>query len=228
MRGNSAVWANRMSQLMPTTCYYYIEQHGKKNSDTETKNISNEEEKNTNVRREEASTDNTAQEVERNDTRRTGSNREEITRKIKKILRESSIKRTHTELVRGESGRVEQTETAEAFEERVRNDGYQYAVFGGTAVAFKIASESQWNENARVGRNTTKKKLSSVLPGKMLGGDEFKNKAGKLPSAQGRVWYEADINYTGGIRNRERIVYSNDGLIFATYDHYHTFYEILR
>ena len=48
----------------------------------------------------------------------------------------------------------------------------------------------------------------------------------KLPVSQGRIWYEADINYTGGKRNRERILYSNDGLIFVTYDHYQTFYEI--
>ena len=48
----------------------------------------------------------------------------------------------------------------------------------------------------------------------------------KLPVSQGRIGYEADINYTGGKRNRERILYSNDGLIFVTYDHYQTFYEI--
>lgn len=34
LRGDSVIWANWMSQLTPTTCYYYIEQHGKKNSDT--------------------------------------------------------------------------------------------------------------------------------------------------------------------------------------------------
>ena len=39
---------------------------------------------------------------------------------------------------------------------------------------------------------------------------------------------EADINYNKGKRNRQRILYSNDGLIFATYDHYQTFYEIAR
>ena len=36
-----------------------------------------------------------------------------------------------------------------------------------------------------------------------------------------------DINYERGFRNRERILYSNDGLMFATYDHYNTFYEII-
>lgn len=54
------------------------------------------------------------------------------------------------------------------------------------------------------------------------------NKAKKLPITPGRVWYEADINYEDGYRNRQRILYSNDGLIFASYDHYHTFYEITK
>ena len=72
------------------------------------------------------------------------------------------------------------------------------------------------------------KKLSSVLPGKMIGGDIFANNSLKLPSAPGRVWYEADINYESGYRNRQRILYSNDGLIFVTYDHYQTFYEITK
>ena len=36
-----------------------------------------------------------------------------------------------------------------------------------------------------------------------------------------------DINYTGGYRNKQRIVFSSDGLIFVTYDHYETFIEII-
>lgn len=80
----------------------------------------------------------------------------------------------------------------------------------------------------QAGWQTTSKKLSSVLPEKMLGGDIYVNDDYKLPSAPGRVWYEADINYGAGKRNRQRIVYSNDGLMFATYDHYQTFYEITQ
>jgi guanyl-specific ribonuclease Sa len=60
----------------------------------------------------------------------------------------------------------------------------------------------------------------------MIGGDIFYNAEGKLPTKYGRIWYEADINYTQGQRNIERIVYSNDGLIFVTYNHYETFCEI--
>lgn len=63
-------------------------------------------------------------------------------------------------------------------------------------------------------------------PGMMIYGGIYENKDGHLPSAPSRIWYEADINYYEGQRNKHRIVWSNDGLIFVTYDHYHTFYEI--
>ena len=80
----------------------------------------------------------------------------------------------------------------------------------------------------KAGWQTIKKRLSSVLPGKTIGGDVFANSSNKLPSITGRIWYEADINYVSGKRNRQRIVYSNDGLMFVTYDHFHTFYEIIE
>lgn len=63
-------------------------------------------------------------------------------------------------------------------------------------------------------------------PGKMLFGGIYYNAEGKLPSAPGRVWFEADINYYSGKRNQHRVLFSNDGLIFVTYDHCITFYEI--
>ena len=78
------------------------------------------------------------------------------------------------------------------------------------------------------GWQTTKKKLGSLFPGKMLGGDVYNNDDFKLPYKPGRIWYEADINYRNGKRNRQRLLYSNDGLMFVTYDHYQTFYEITR
>lgn len=68
--------------------------------------------------------------------------------------------------------------------------------------------------------------LHDVLPGKVIGGEIYMNHDGKLPMAPGRIWYEADINYDGGYRNRDRILFSNDGLLFASYDHYQTFHEI--
>lgn len=68
--------------------------------------------------------------------------------------------------------------------------------------------------------------LSLVAPGMIIGGDIYKNRNGHLPNAPGRIWYEADINYDFGYRNHHRLLYSNDGLIFATYDHYMTFVQV--
>ena len=68
--------------------------------------------------------------------------------------------------------------------------------------------------------------LSEVARGKIIGGDIYKNIEGRLPQANGRIWYEADINYISGYRGLDRIYYSNDGLIFVSYDHNTTFYEI--
>lgn len=61
----------------------------------------------------------------------------------------------------------------------------------------------------------------------MLTKGVYKNRDKRLPDALGRIWYEADINYSFGCRGGERILYSNDGLIFVTYDHYATFVEIV-
>ena len=69
--------------------------------------------------------------------------------------------------------------------------------------------------------------LHEVAPDKMIGGDIYENRNGHLPIAEGRIWYEADINYTVGYRRRHRILYSNDGLVFVSYDHYETFWEVV-
>lgn len=70
------------------------------------------------------------------------------------------------------------------------------------------------------------KPVASKAPGKMVFGGVYSNDDGHLPTVPGRIWYEADINYYEGRRNQHRILFSNDGLIFVTYDHYRTFYEI--
>jgi RHS repeat-associated protein len=77
-----------------------------------------------------------------------------------------------------------------------------------------------------LGWDPKKGNLADVAPGKSIGGDIFKNKGTPLPDAPGRVWYEADINYSGGFRGTDRIIYSNDGLIYKTSDHYKTFTQI--
>lgn len=65
--------------------------------------------------------------------------------------------------------------------------------------------------------------LGQVAPGKSIGGDHFGNYEGNLPQRSGRSYRECDIDSTGGYRSAKRIVYSNDGLIYYTKDHYKTF-----
>ncbi len=66
--------------------------------------------------------------------------------------------------------------------------------------------------------------LDKVLPGMCIGGDRFGNYEGLLPKAKGRRWTECDLN-TLGARSRgpERLIFSNDGLIYYTPDHFETF-----
>ena len=60
--------------------------------------------------------------------------------------------------------------------------------------------------------------------GAAIGGDYFGNYEGLLPKKKGRKYYECDIGTVGKrSRGAERIVFSNDGLIYYTADHYESF-----
>ena len=60
--------------------------------------------------------------------------------------------------------------------------------------------------------------------GAAIGGDKFGNREGVLPKQKGRQYYECDIDTDGGSsRGAKRIVFSNDGLIYYTDDHYESF-----
>ncbi|MFZ1528289.1 MAG: ribonuclease domain-containing protein [Ferruginibacter sp.] len=80
-------------------------------------------------------------------------------------------------------------------------------------------------EARRKGWNAGKGNLCDVLPGRAIGGDIFTNREKTLPTKNGRTWYEADLNYNCGHRNADRLLFSNDGLVFVTHDHYKTFEE---
>ncbi|CCV28365.1 putative ribonuclease [Yersinia enterocolitica (type O:9) str. YE212/02] len=73
------------------------------------------------------------------------------------------------------------------------------------------------------GWNPKEGNLCKVLPGKAIGGDRFSNRERQLPKAKGRNWREADVNYRCGHRGSDRLLYSNDGLIYLTQDHYKHF-----
>ena len=66
--------------------------------------------------------------------------------------------------------------------------------------------------------------LEPYAPGKCIGGDRFGNYEGLLPKKTGRSYTECDIDTLGKkSRGAKRIVFSNDGLIYYTDDHYASF-----
>ena len=66
--------------------------------------------------------------------------------------------------------------------------------------------------------------ISGIPSGSCIGGDRFGNNEGLLPKVQGRTYYECDIDTQyAKSRGAKRIVFSNDGLIYYTEDHYESF-----
>ncbi|PIJ49527.1 ribonuclease [Erwinia sp. OLTSP20] len=82
------------------------------------------------------------------------------------------------------------------------------------------------NQARRQGWNPAQGNLCQVLPGRAIGGDRFSNREQQLPQQAGRKWFEADINYRCGRRGSDRLLYSSDGLIFVTHDHYQHFQQV--
>ena len=74
------------------------------------------------------------------------------------------------------------------------------------------------------------KALDNYIAGGQIGGDEFLNTSNILPTLNGRKWYEADVGLSGTMSRAKqpgtRLVYSNDGLMYVTYDHYETVHFI--
>jgi len=81
-------------------------------------------------------------------------------------------------------------------------------------------------EAEALGWDSSENYVSDVAPGKSIGGDRFGNYEELLPDKDGRTWKEADANYVSSPRGAERIVFSNDGLVYYTSDHYKSFKEM--
>ena len=94
-------------------------------------------------------------------------------------------------------------------------------VYGRLPDNFLTKKEAQ-----ALGWDSYRNYVSDVAPGMSIGGDRFGNYEGLLPKKSGRQYYECDCYYTGGKRNAYRIIFSNDGLVFYTEDHYRTFTEM--
>lgn len=77
------------------------------------------------------------------------------------------------------------------------------------------------NEARKQGWNPSQGNLCDVLPGKAIGGDQFGNREKRLPD--GEKYFEADVNYHCGGRNADRIIYTQNGDVYLTKNHYKSF-----
>ena len=74
-----------------------------------------------------------------------------------------------------------------------------------------------------LGWDSSRGNLWDVAPGMSIGGDRFGNYEGKLPDGDYR---ECDVNYSGGFRGSERLIYGADGSVYYTADHYESFEQL--
>ncbi|WP_051940578.1 ribonuclease domain-containing protein [Stenoxybacter acetivorans] len=76
------------------------------------------------------------------------------------------------------------------------------------------------------------KALGKYASGKQIGGDIYYNQEKLLPYTNNRIWYEVDIGISNTMSRAKqpgtRLVYSNDGLMYITRDHYETVTSIGR
>ncbi len=122
------------------------------------------------------------------------------------------------------STQTTQSTAPEQTEGKLDPDGFYYSkedvalyihTYGTLPVNFITKSEAK----QQFGSN-----YKAMQAGYRVGGDTFGNREGRLPKASGRTWTECDIVAEGGTeRGANRIVFSNDGLIYYTDDHYSSF-----
>ena len=121
---------------------------------------------------------------------------------------------------------VEPVQSEDITEETLAEDGWYYSTedvalylstYGtlpGNYITKDEARELGWDGGS----------VEKYAPGKAIGGDKFGNREGLLPDKDGRVYYECDIDtLNSDSRGAKRIVFSNDGLIYYTSDHYESF-----
>ena len=89
-----------------------------------------------------------------------------------------------------------------------------YGKLPGNFITKKEARDLGWSGGS----------LEPYAPGKCIGGDVFGNYEELLPEKKGRTYHECDIDTLGKkSRGAKRLVYSDDGLIYYTDDHYDSF-----
>lgn len=156
----------------------------------------------------------------------------ETTEQVTKSTEKTTLKTETAAPPETTSAKTEKTTVTEAAAEKlsVEKDGsyttpedvaeYIHS-FGTLPKNFITKSEAK-----ALGWDNKKGNLWDVAEGKSIGGDYFGNYEGLLPAKKGREYTECDVNYNGGYRGSERIIFSNDGLIYYTNDHYKTFTQL--
>lgn len=109
--------------------------------------------------------------------------------------------------------------------ETILRDGFYYSrddICGYLSLYGELPPNFITKSEARsLGWDSDEGNLWDVADGYVIGGDTFGNREKILPG--GVKYFECDANYNGGFRGDDRIVYSSDGNIYFTSDHYNTF-----
>ena len=147
-------------------------------------------------------------------------------KKSKKSRKETAAATTSKAAVESSSAQKQTAAAAETTEEALPEDGsytskedvalylYTYGHLPDNFITKKEAQNLGWPGGS----------LEPYAPGKSIGGSRFGNYEGLLPEKKGRTYYECDIDTKGRkSRGAKRIVWSTDGLIYYTEDHYETF-----
>jgi len=130
----------------------------------------------------------------------------------------AEISSLETEVEEEEDGLIVEEDGHYTSKEEVALYIHTYGKLPSNFISKKEAEDLGWKQ-----KQGEAGQLHVVAPGMSIGGSSFGNYEGLLPEKKGRKYYECDINYEKGNRGAERIVYSNDGLIFYTGDHYESF-----
>lgn len=157
---------------------------------------------------------------------------EETTEQVTTSTEQTTVKTENAATPETTSAKTEKTTVTETTAEKlsVEKDGSyttpedvaEYIhTFGTLPNNFITKSEAK-----ELGWDNKKGNLWDVADGKSIGGDRFGNYEGLLPVKKGRKYTECDVNYEGGYRGSERIIFSNDGLVYYTDDHYQTFTQL--
>lgn len=99
--------------------------------------------------------------------------------------------------------------------EQVAEYIHTFGTLPGNFITKSEARDLGWDSSAG--------NLDEVAPGKSIGGDTFGNREKQLPKGR---YKECDVNYSGGFRGAERLIFGEDGSIYYTNDHYKTFTKL--